>query len=450
LRWHQSHSFQAGIGPRVEIAGDFLDVIMLGRNHGGRAENTNKVTPWFTASSGAEHKKAVAVFVECIENPIVDHIKTLTKKTIADARSMSSSETKLLKESAEAKMRGAFITYFGVNETLIAEDGYKEYLDAVKARSEAVTEKNPGHGTKPTSVCKLILDAAIGQDDFVSYLKACLQDSGVGESAVLMFGPIKKPSRILCKLLLKMLLEDPECIFEFIPYATGAKDVIRAMVLAKTPGTAKKVGTTINDSQTKKLATVRKHKDRYTKPTPGGWRDENLNIAVAGGTDHIAEIQITLRKMSVAREELGGHHAFEEIREIAAVLSLCEPKISLEEPKEGNVAEILEQVAQIRLEKDQFEDKNMELESLNKSFASTIETMKAEFDKRLAVKLVVDQSLAENTEIAELKQQLAAAQKRMRNNRNLLPCRRTETNHKHQTSAIQSKLINVCGVRIRQ
>lgn len=369
----------ASLGTRVEVAGSFLDVLLLGQNHGIRTQNTNEVAPWFVTSSGGERAKCVQVFKEMIEVPLVEHIGSLVRMAVQDVEALDESEIVILKAYAEKMLKGAFITYFGVYNSMLTEQDFDSYMESARIRDREVNDAVhdvPRHGAQPSSVVALMLDAAGAQGDFNAYL-AHLKDTvdglqadpQVDESVTLLLGPLKKPSRIICKLALKVFLADPLCkTIKTLPYGTEARDVVRALLLAKSPGIANEIGNAIKSSampfvdggastESEIRASVLKLKNRYKRPTPGGWRDESLNVAVQGGTGHVTEIQIALTKMQLAREDLGGHHAFEEIREIEAVLNLRTPPVKLEEPKEGNVDKILEQH---RLERERLENANME------------------------------------------------------------------------------------------
>ena len=124
------------------------------------------------------------------------------------------------------------------------ESEYEAYLADAKNRFESVQRQNtgkqqPAHGARPMSLIELLRDASNTQDGFEEYLN----DSIVEEDAPLKIGPIKKPWRILGKLALKMLkiqLTDPTC--KTLPYSTEARDVIRAMIIAKDTSAAKKAG----------------------------------------------------------------------------------------------------------------------------------------------------------------------------------------------------------------
>ena len=60
-------------------------------------------------------------------------------------------------------------------------------------------------------------------------------------------------------------------------------------------------------------------KDRFSYPSPGGWRDAMINYRVKGH-QHICEVQIVHSKMLVARKELGGHEEYAAERSAREIL----------------------------------------------------------------------------------------------------------------------------------
>jgi len=61
--------------------------------------------------------------------------------------------------------------------------------------------------------------------------------------------------------------------------------------------------------------TVLRVKDRYTSPSPGGWRDALVNLACVGDdAAHVCELQVVHRSMFVARVGLDGHGVYDRVR----------------------------------------------------------------------------------------------------------------------------------------
>lgn len=350
----------ASIGERLKVVGTFFDTLLLSQNHGIRPENTNEVTPWLAACDERSQQECIERFKEVIEKPLMTHILDVAEETVRDARRLTAEEAAQLKDYAEGRQLTSFMFYHYVNEDLsvntpdFSKSGDGSYLASVSKRSAHVEEQNRGkvvaHKSAPKSLVELMIDASKAQTGFLPFLEGCISDQDLEIKHVLKLrvGPIKKPSRLLCKLAIKRF----KAKLDHLPYSEEARDVIRAMITAETPTAAKAVGHTLEMGVVKgseEVATVVKHKDRYTKaagmagsgPTPGGWRDENFNIALGGGTEHITEVQVALRKMEVAREDLGGHSAFEEIRDTAAVLSMRDPPIKIEPPEAADIATIL-------------------------------------------------------------------------------------------------------------
>ncbi len=61
-----------------------------------------------------------------------------------------------------------------------------------------------------------------------------------------------------------------------------------------------------------KMATA--PEDGISNPTPGGYRDVKVALEVPDG--HIAELQIHLKHMLYAKENLGGHDIYEKYRSL--------------------------------------------------------------------------------------------------------------------------------------
>lgn len=78
-------------------------------------------------------------------------------------------------------------------------------------------------------------------------------------------------------------------------------------------------------------------KDRFIKPTPGGYRDLLLNLKMPNG--HIAELQITLRSLNEARFSQG-HKLYEEARGIQAKAMMDGRELT---PEESQRIEMLTQ-----------------------------------------------------------------------------------------------------------
>ena len=62
-------------------------------------------------------------------------------------------------------------------------------------------------------------------------------------------------------------------------------------------------------------------KDRYTTPSPGGWRDALVNFVCRGDESrHVCEMQIVHRSMLVARVGLDGHGVYDRVRNAVELL----------------------------------------------------------------------------------------------------------------------------------
>lgn len=156
----------ASLGTRVEVAGSFFDVLLLGQNHGIRTQNTNEVAPWFVASSGGERAKCVQVFKEMIEVPLVEHIGSLVRMAVQDVEALDESEIVILKAYAEKMLKGAFITYFGVYNSMLTEQDFDSYMESARIRDREVNDAldpfvgwhwhNPFHTLPPVCTCRLL------------------------------------------------------------------------------------------------------------------------------------------------------------------------------------------------------------------------------------------------------------------------------------------------------
>merc|ERR1719463_463911 len=63
-------------------------------------------------------------------------------------------------------------------------------------------------------------------------------------------------------------------------------------------------------------------KDRFQRPTDGGWADCLLNLAkVDDKVFHVAEVQIVHEDMMAVRRNMGAHHEYNEFRAIAEIFA---------------------------------------------------------------------------------------------------------------------------------
>jgi hypothetical protein len=300
-----------------------------------------------------------------------------------------------LKTHAEGEIENAFRLYHIVNTGMEKHQPTqaKEYLSGAKQRCSTVAAKKIDpvqHASIPKSLIDLMLDAGSSQPEFTEFLDLLKEKVPACENHVFL-GPIKRPSRILCKLVLKMLSRGME--ERLLPYATDARDVIRAMVVADSFSMAHAIGCSIVALEEEQQLICTKHKDRFTKPTEGGWRDESFNVVAGSVAGHNQEVQVAVEQMVVAREKMGGHDAFEGVRDTLAILSIL--NVKLEKPK--LVEDLASEVGRMQEALNAAELERAKMEAT----ASFLKTKNLEDAERTAFKLRTAQE-----RIASLERQL--------------------------------------------
>ena len=135
-------------------------------------------------------------------------------------------------------------------------------------------------------------------------------------------GPLKKVQRVVEKLSL-----DPcqrAALDELKPdalVASGVLDTVRGMLTCNSMAHAHLVLRCLvqrfgkHGSQRERAHSVRS-KNRYPKPSGGGWMDCLVNMAVTlpDGRDFVCEVQIVHAQLLTVRAELGAHHGYNDYR----------------------------------------------------------------------------------------------------------------------------------------
>ena len=68
---------------------------------------------------------------------------------------------------------------------------------------------------------------------------------------------------------------------------------------------------------------VMRTKDRYSKPTSGGWMDLVTNLRFnSDGNEHVCEVQFVHKMLLTVREGLGGHKKYNKFRSAMELLEV--------------------------------------------------------------------------------------------------------------------------------
>jgi len=122
---------------------------------------------------------------------------------------------------------------------------------------------------------------------------------------------LKKTQRILEKALLRPGSDAQS----YMEGASHVCDVVRAMLVAEDMASVSDIVRALTGLAMAKLVAVRRIKDRFEKPTAGGWRDLMVNFVIAGDEHaHICEVQVVHDMMYTARKGLPGHDTFNQLR----------------------------------------------------------------------------------------------------------------------------------------
>jgi hypothetical protein len=124
-------------------------------------------------------------------------------------------------------------------------------------------------------------------------------------------GPLKR----LPRLIEKMLSREIEC--------AGILDLVRAMVVCENNNEVLHV---LKELQNSADFTVHKVKEGYSNYEDGNWVDVKVIVSMKRDFKqmHKCEIQIVHKLMRIARENMGGHHAYSKFRSLAETIKNLE------------------------------------------------------------------------------------------------------------------------------
>jgi len=189
-------------------------------------------------------------------------------------------------------------------------DELESYAQTARAL-KLLSESGPGRGcaiqTVQFDLAELYLHAVEAYAKFSKVMNAIGQETG----AKTEIAPLKKISRIFEKVLFDSKNRG-------MYMCESITDVVRAMITARSMGQLAKIAMAILESEQIVILRV---KDRFEKPSAGGWRDLMINFYMSGDPNqHVCEVQIVVEKMVVARKGLEGHKNYARTRNAAEVL----------------------------------------------------------------------------------------------------------------------------------
>ena len=103
-------------------------------------------------------------------------------------------------------------------------------------------------------------------------------------------------------------------------------DVTRAMLVGMNMRTIGAIARALVLLQRAGLIEVLRTKDRFTQPSPGGWRDLMVNFVVLCGNGevrHVCEVQVAHDMMLTARKGLPGHEVYAVQRNASEFIESC-------------------------------------------------------------------------------------------------------------------------------
>ena len=171
-------------------------------------------------------------------------------------------------------------------------------------------------------VAMLYRHARACHGDFEALIKGVAEGLGGDAGVEAKVAPLKHLYRIV---------EKKEFSTHYPGRADGVCDIVRALFKCTTKAAMAKVYEAL---LTHPDLVVVRGKDRWTKPTPGGWADHMLNFRLKSDRNrHIVEVQIVHHKLMIAREGLDGHAAYAQGRAATETLEVLEAQGRLSQPQ---------------------------------------------------------------------------------------------------------------------
>ena len=237
------------------------------------------------------------------------------KKHIQEARSfLNTCKTGAAQEittltEVRAQLETEYVeTYTAVSKLISKNDEAWSSVIALGQKMEA--QNAPGFCQSRNGMVPMYLDAVEIQTTFGQIFgEVASSTNGTFTSA-----PLKRIFRALEKTVMKPL-NDPN-----LNRADNVCDVVRGMIVYDNfEDMVRGMTATTNHAD----VVVMRTKNRYSKPTSGGWQDLVMNLRFnSDGNEHVCEVQFVHKMLLTVREGLGGHKKYNKFRSAMELLEV--------------------------------------------------------------------------------------------------------------------------------
>jgi hypothetical protein len=199
-------------------------------------------------------------------------------------------------------------------------DGMAKYKAAVVALDAAIEKPAVAEQRDEAGVAAVLFaDAARAKSSFDVVVRELATATGAGlELAVLGAEKtgLKKTSRVVEKSALRP--------GEGRGRSKWVCDVVRAMLVATSMSAVGSIVRGLLALHEAGALRVVRIKDRFARPSAGGWRDLMVNFVIVGDpTRHVCEVQVVHEMMLTARKGLPGHAIYGIVRSAMELIESC-------------------------------------------------------------------------------------------------------------------------------
>jgi hypothetical protein len=311
---------------RIAVIGEFFDLLLL-----GDAEKFSmRGTPWLAKLDRDDPRREQAVerYKTEIEAPLLEELDRIGEELLDEAEPRAEELSRWAQQRLDAHYRLYFAADCVMQDT---DPDDAEYRRGAAQAAKGWTRKTKVlHEPAPTCLMELLVDADSSQAGYDSVVHELLGLAKLEHERYLR-GPRKRPSRIICKLLLRRLKRTghgastrakptwPELF-------RAVRDVVRGQLIAKSAKEAIGIREAVAAmAKSKTRMDIVGYKDRAQRGagTYGGWQDELLSWIVVDGSGpkHVNESQIVRFQLLLQRAEMGGHKTFGEVRGAVELLA---------------------------------------------------------------------------------------------------------------------------------
>jgi len=287
-----------------------------------RAELAEREQRWL-AAAGADTEAAAAAELEAH----VPVLMALLHTQVVAPRATPAQFPRLRTVSAKgsALFRGV---YGGVHHMVANSDSYEPFcaeLDAIEVDAERFPQRceGGGGGGGGGGLMRVYASARRAAPLFGALLHELAERAEKdGAGAKVRVAPLKKIFRVLQKHATAARKEEEEKEEEELTADadfSSACDVVRGSVTCDRMDGLLSVLLALLAMQAAGQLRIVRVKNRFRRPTEGGWADAMINF-VCRGEEHVCELQLVHAQLLKARKEFGGHNAYAAFREAAELL----------------------------------------------------------------------------------------------------------------------------------